>query len=83
MLSLRGVITAAGMNMDDLAEEINAMSKRRFPKEQPVYLTGQGISQRFSGRTEWRLKEAILLCDVVGIPYADIPTYFWDDRALA
>ncbi len=59
---LRVLILKRGYYAKDIARMLN-MSEANF-------------SAKLNGKSPWRLEEAYRICEVLDIPYSDIPQYF-------
>lgn len=75
---LRGEITRARLELADLAEEMNARSREPDYPGKPVTISVNALRDRFKLRTAWKMEDAVLICDVLGLPYENIPLYFFD-----
>lgn len=40
-------------------------------------LSRQSLRDKLNGKADWRQKEIIKMCDLLGIPYEEIPVYFF------
>lgn len=76
--NLRAEATRAGLEMSDLADEINYLHQVRFGKS--LGMSVDVLSSRFRGKSPWKLIEALLICDVLGISKTieNLETYFFD-----
>lgn len=59
---LRVLILKRGYYAKDLAAMLN--------------MSEAAVSSRLNGKTQWTLKEVFRVCDLLMIPYSDIPEYF-------
>lgn len=75
---LRGAITRANLELADLVEEMNARSREPDYPGRPVTLSVNTLRDRFKLRSAWKMEDAVLICDVLGLPYEQIPLYFFD-----
>ncbi|MCI8652614.1 MAG: hypothetical protein HFF11_02815 [Angelakisella sp.] len=75
---LRAEITRARLELSDLAAEMNARSREPDYPGRPIDMSVEALRSRFKLRAAWKMEDAVLICDVLGLPYGEIPRYFYN-----
>lgn len=48
-----------------------------------LHMAAGGLSARLNGKTPWNLSEIYEICDLLKIPYSEIPAYFPKEDVMA
>lgn len=75
---LRAEITRARLELSDLVELMNARSREPDHPGEPINMSVEALRSRFKMRAAWKVDDAVLICDVLGLPYGKIPDYFYN-----
>lgn len=62
---LRRRIEDADLLMHELAEQIN--------------ISPQSLSNKLSGRAQWKTRDVVAICQVLGIPRSEVGRYFFPE----